>query len=466
MDGLEEKIFGKSKKELEKSIKETVALTSKTQVEFEKSQKAIMDSMQFDDTSKMLIEYYDKKQGNSDIQAELAANFATGGMEKLQEREQERNLKNLDLPEGVDEKTKQEALEKLQKEGKTEELTEEELQSEIYKAIYEEVFAEYSKLMMQVKTKQIEEGSLTVGDKEGTKLVIYERYLTGIEMENHKLGGRRFSDDPRISKLREEFKKDFDEKQKQVDDVTREGIDDLKKLYDEKNEISEEIQYFTLNPHLATPEQMRALRERYKEISFEIREQDPSLEEYSKQVDQLEENQKFAEREGIGQNSSTDRDVAGMAMDSVGQSGIEEPSYDKSDDELADTKDNIEDIKELENNEEELQEARKKEFIKRYNEAKEKGDIAEMNMLILQYRNDLDVERIIADDTDRINREVENEEYEYTDYIGGLDAINNDDEIIDAMDKRADETLEKDKDRDEQSREDEGIARTRNNNSY
>lgn len=464
MNGLEEKIFGKSKKELEDSVIQTLALTSKTQAEFEKSQQAIMDTMQFDDTSKMLIEYYDKKQVNTDIQSELAATFAIGGMEKLQEREQERNLKNLDLPEGVDEKTKQEALEKLKKEGKTEELTEEELQSEIYKAIYEEVFTEYSKLMMQVKTKQIEEGSLTVGDKEGTSLVIYERYLTGIEMANHKLGGGRFSDDPRISELRKEFKKEFNEKQKQVDSVTREGIDDLKRLYDEKKEIAEEIQYFTLNPHLATPEQMSALRERYKKVSFEIREQDPSLEEYSRQVDQLKENQRFAEREGVDENSSTDRDVAGMAMDSVGQSTIDESSYDKSDDvDIADTKDNIEDIKKLEQSEEDLQEERKKEFIRRYNDAKEKGDIAEMNMLILQYRNDLDVERLIGDETDRSNLEVANDEYEYTDYIGGLDAINNDDEIIDAMDKRADETLETD--RDEQSREDEGIARTRNSNN-
>ncbi|MDO4282412.1 MAG: hypothetical protein Q4D02_02145 [Clostridia bacterium] len=463
MEGLEEKIFGKSKKDLEMAVQETIALTSKTQREFEKSQQAIKDSMEFDDTNKMLIEYYDKKTGNSDIQSELAATFVEGGMEKLQEREQERNLEALNLPEGVDEKTKQEALEKLKKEGRTEELTDEELQSEIYKAIYEEVFQEYSQLMMQVKTKQIADGSLTVGDKEGTKLVIYERYLTGIEMANHKMGGERFSNDPRISELRSEFKKEFDEKQKQVDDVTREGIDELKQLYDEKNEIAEDIQYFTLNPHLATPEQMMALRERYMQVSFEIREQDPSLEEYSRQIDGLEENQRFAEREGI-RNSSTDRDVAGMSMDSTGQGIMDEPSYDESEknNDIADTKDNIEDIKELEKNEEDLQEERKKEFIRRYNDAKQRGDVAEMDMLILQYRNDLDVDRLITDDTDRSNREVANDEYEYSDYIGGLDAVNNDDEIIDAMDKRADETLETD----EKSREDEGISRTRNSNGY
>lgn len=462
MDGLEERIFGKSKKELEASVRETVALTSKTQSNFEESQEAIM-SQQNDDINRILIEYYDKKQGDSDIQSEVAATFIESGMEKLQEREQDRALAGVDLPEGVDENTKREALEKLKREGKTKELTEEELQSEIYKAIYESVFQEYSKLMMQIKTRQIEEGSLTVGDKEGTQLVIYERYLNGIEMANHKIGGERFSDDPRISELRKEFKEEFDEKQKRVDDVTREGIDELKKLYDEKNEIANDMQFFTVNPHLVTPEQMKSLRERYKEVSFKIREQDPSLEEYSRQIDQMEENQKFAEREGI-ENSSTDRDVAGMSMDAVGQGTMDTPnSKDLESSTFANTKDNIDDVKEMEKNEEDLQEERKNEFIKRYNAAKEKGDIAEMNMLILQYRNDLDVDRLINDDTSRSNSEVANDEYEYTDYIGGLDAVNDDDGIIDAMDKRADETLEND--REEKNREDEGISRTRYGNN-
>lgn len=455
MEEFEGKIFGKEKKELQENMKEALNLTSKMKQEFEESKDLILAKRK-DDVDRMLIEYYDKKQGSYDIQKSLQETFVEGAMEKLQHREEDRALADLNLPDDVDENVKKQALERVKKDGKTEELTEEELKSELYKAIYEDVFEKYSILMDKVKDKQIEDGSLTVGDKEGTELIIYERYLVGVEMANHKIGGDRFSNDPRISELRKNFKERFDQKQKQVDDVTRESIDELKHLYNEKNEIAEQIQYYTINSHLVSPDKMDALREKYVTLSYEIREQEPTLEEYSRQIDELDKNRDFARREGIDENSSTDKDVASMSVDSVGDSMLTRSSADEiKSSTLADTKDNIEDIEKLEESEERSKEFKREEFIRRYNEAKEKGDISEMNMLILQYRNDLDVDRIIEEEREISDIEIE-EEYEYNDFIGGLNAINSDDEMIAQMNKRADEKLEEK----EQEHEDIGISRT------
>ena len=67
---IERKIFGKSKKELEEAVKDTVKLTSKTQETFYGATNDIL-MKDTDEISKMLIKYYDEKQGNSDLQSEL-----------------------------------------------------------------------------------------------------------------------------------------------------------------------------------------------------------------------------------------------------------------------------------------------------------------------------------------------------------------------------------------------------------
>lgn len=464
MEEFEEKIFGKEKKELQKGIREALNSTSKMKQEFDKSQGLLLAKGK-DDVDKMLIEYYDKKQGTYDIQKSLQENFVEGAMEKLQDREEKKALSKLNLPDDVDENVKKQALEKVKKDGKVETLTEEELQSELYKAIYEDVFEKYSILMDKIKDKQIKVGSLTVGDKEGTELIIYERYLVGIEMANHKIGGDRFSNDPKIAELRKSFKERFDNKQKQVDDVTRESIDELKHLYNQKNEIAEQIEYYTINSNLISQEKMDALREKYFTISYEIRKQKPTLEEYSRQIDEIEKNRDFAIREKIDENSSTDKDVASMSVDSVGESTLSRSNADEiKSSTFADTKDNIEDVEKLEENEEKNKDFKRKEFIRRYNEAKEKGDIYEMNMIIMKYRADLDIDRIIEEEKDEIEVKVEayEEEYEYNDFIGGLNAINNDDEMIDLMNKRVDENLEEK----EVGHEDIGISRTRFNGKF
>ncbi len=458
---IERKIFGKSKKELEEAVKDTVKLTSKTQETFYGATNDIL-MKDTDEISKMLIKYYDEKQGNSDLQSELIENFASGAMEKLQERENEEKLKEIDLPEGADETVKEEALKKLEEnEGK--ELTKDELQVEVYKAVYEKVFEEYSKLMMKLKDRQISEESLTIGDEEGTKLIIYERYLVDLEAKAEKIDSKDFDADPRISGIREEFKKDFDEKQKNVNTVTEENIDKLRELYEEKNDLSEQIQYFTLNPHLTTPSQMEALRKRYYDVAFEIRTQDPCLEEYKRQVEQVKENREFAKREGIDKNSSTDVDVAQMSQEEASNSLSDE---EKKVDKKQSTIDNIEQVEKLADDEEKNKKDREEEFLKRYKMAKEKGDTLAMNALILQYREDIDVERIIDDETSRENGEVVHDEYEYESNIAGLGEINTPEEI-EAAEKAADDTLEKnDKNIEEKEKEDTGIERTRTSGNW
>ncbi len=453
MDEFTDKIYGKQKRELEERILESVKKTEKEPVVAEQV-NAHMFTKEYDETNRLLIDYYNKHTGNLDIQEELNASLVAGSMEILQERERERKLKRLDLPEGVDEQTKEQALERLEKEGNVQELDEDKLQQEIYKAIYEQVYYEYSELMMDVKDAQIENGSLTVGDEEGTKLVIYERYLSQIELENHRHGGESFSKDERIAAAREKFKREFNQKQQLVDEVTTPNIERLQTLYQTKNELASEISYYNLNSHLVTSEKMQALREKYFQVSQEIRECDPSLEEYSRQIDQIRENQEFARAEGVGANSSTDRDVAGMAMDTIGTSYQDVEKNDSLQQNMADTTDNIEAIEDLEQEEERIKIDRRKEFIRRYQEAKEKNDKEEMALLIAQYQDDLDVDSIIAEEIDEREPEV----YEYNNLIGGLDAISTDDEIIDAMDKTADEALEQEK---EQERDrDQGIERT------
>ena len=431
MGSIGEKIFGREKVELEALIKEALDKTSNEDIQ-EVQKEAIKD--EFNDVNKMIINYYNEKQGNTDIQKELAQSFAVGGLEKLREREQEQALKDADLPEGIDEETKKRAMEKVKEEGKDKKLTKEELQSEIYKAIYEQVFEEYSNLMYSYKKQQIENRSLTVGDKEGTKLIIYERYLTKIENINHKIGGESFSQDERISKLREKFKKEFEENQKQVDENTGEDIEELRRLYERKKEIAQEIEYLTVNPQLATDNQLESLRKEYIAISFEIRSKDPSLKEYSDQIAEREKNEAFAEREGIT-TSSTDNlgDNPEMAEDSISKNTNENsPPVNKE--ERGDLTDNVEEVKKLEEEEKTLKESRKKDIIARINKAKEQGDIDEVNRLLSEYRLELEGDELIADVGDETISQAENKgEEEYMDYIAGLNAINSTDEMIEQV---------------------------------
>jgi len=74
MEEFEGKIFGKEKKELQENMKEALNLTSKMKQEFEESKDLILAKRK-DDVDRMLIEYYDKKQGSYDIQKSLQETF-------------------------------------------------------------------------------------------------------------------------------------------------------------------------------------------------------------------------------------------------------------------------------------------------------------------------------------------------------------------------------------------------------
>ena len=193
-----------------------------------------LETAEFERVNKILLDHYNK-ENKIDFQTQLKAIIGNDVIEKIKNREdieiEEENQideQARDI-EGVDEKTIEEAKKntKQEKEKNKDENKEFDLRAELMKQVYKEVYKKYSDTLYDLQRRQLGRDELTVGDKEGTELVLYENYLKRLERNYngyaniHNLDEKILSDNKDIM----EAKKDLARNIGRDEDLSKQRIE-------------------------------------------------------------------------------------------------------------------------------------------------------------------------------------------------------------------------------------------------
>lgn len=320
---------------------------------------------QFDKTNNLLLKYYNEKNQN-DFEKELKATLTVGAYKKIKKKldgvnkeEQEEQIRDISKEalagEQVDQDIEERAIKKVKEEIEAGE--EVDIKAEVMKAVYEEAFEKYATLLEKYKMAQLREESLTVGDKEGTELVLYEKYLLNLERSYSNYASKKglevksLFDDPQIKAKKEKLEYEMKKITRSNDMAVSDNLQRIKVLSDRRNYLAEEMSKLAQNRKNMSPEQFRQsmdyYQQQYFEVTIDIRAQDPTLEEYRAQIEQENENIEYSDRE-IGVRS--DNIIAGnyvekdeIGSDVLGEENIEE--IEEIDEEYAESsKDAVEDL--------------------------------------------------------------------------------------------------------------------------
>jgi hypothetical protein len=291
----------------------------------ETSEKSL-ETAEYEKVNNMLLEYYDKSnkfnfQENLKGQLKLMVNEKMlSKMENVDDLEVKEEREISEEVDGVDKKTLEEAsknVEEKEQENKDEKNNAEEfdLRAELMKQIYIEEFKKYANTLYKLKESQIERDELTVGDKEGTELVLHENYLKNIERNYMGYAKLRGLDEKTLSDNEEikDMKKDLNEKIGKAENESKEAINKkierVKDLTEKRQEIANKMNEISneglekTNPG-KYKELMDEYQKEYRMVTYEIREESPTLEEYTKQIEIEQENIEFADRYAITPDNS------------------------------------------------------------------------------------------------------------------------------------------------------------------
>lgn len=270
-----------------------------------------LETAEFERVNKILLDHYNK-ENKIDFQTQLKAIIGNDVIEKIKNREdieiEEENQideQARDI-EGVDEKTIEEAKKntKQEKEKNKDENKEFDLRAELMKQVYKEVYKKYSDTLYDLKRRQIGRDELTVGDKEGTELVLYENYLKRLERNYngyaniHNLDEKILSDNKDIM----EAKKDLARNIGRDEDLSKQRIEKnihaIDKLYEERKVIAEKIEELSRNEKY-DEDAMKEYQKEYRKLTYRIRDIQPSLEEYARQIEMEQKNIDLAKEYGL-----------------------------------------------------------------------------------------------------------------------------------------------------------------------
>ncbi len=266
---------------------------------------------------KAMLKNYTKKYG-VDIQQELRAYLTPVAMEKLKA-----SLEGKDIGEIKKEEQKELVKEKaeLSKEGialekpeekKLEEKVEQEkekgnevnIQAEAIKAIYNSILEEYYNLKENLQTGvngKIQTGSLSVGDKMGTKLVMYERYLQKLDTRYRGITGQNIVKDDDETREKETLFAGKDEhNESRSNKKFEKNVDDINRLLDERAEIEEKMAVVISKARMLSQDdfnsQINALQEEYLEVTARLHLMEPNIHELEQDIAMHESDEKFRDR--------------------------------------------------------------------------------------------------------------------------------------------------------------------------
>ena len=181
------------------------------------------------------------------------------------------------------------------------------------KQVYIEEFKKYAELLYKLKERQAYDRNLTIGDKQGTELVLFEKYLMNLEASykgyanSKNLTDKNLNDYKEIKEIKEKLAYDLGKKEEYIDNKVNVRMNIFKEIYQKRQEIAKKISEIADNKMLKNnPErfkkEMDYYQEEYRKITYEIRVLDPTLEEYQEMIRVEQENKDFAKRE-LGINS-------------------------------------------------------------------------------------------------------------------------------------------------------------------
>ena len=266
--------------------------------------------------SQAIIKAYNKRE-KGDIQSELRAYLEPTMLEKvkasldgqdidkIKENEQRELEKEISSVEGegisVDGNTKKEIKKSIEERENTKETQEVNLRAEVLKAMYKTTLEEYYRLKLNLQegyNGQLKTGDISVGDKQGTKLVLYEKYLRDID-QRYKGVAKSYiiGDDPDIKKFEEKLEKRTLYNEKNVIEKAQDNVEDIQRLYDERNDIAMRIAWLSENAGVMDPQkfdsQMDELQEEYVQASAKLHAISPSPAELKKSIEERGEDEKF-----------------------------------------------------------------------------------------------------------------------------------------------------------------------------
>lgn len=153
-----------------------------------------LENAEVDKINSILLDYYNKNIGydfQSSLKQQLKLMINEKVLSKLDstndlEKSREDKIREVGNEEKVDKDTLEEASKnidenKKDKEEQDNDSKEFDFKAELMKQVYIEEFKKYSELLYRLKEIQAYNRELTIGDKEGTQLVLYERYLMNLE---------------------------------------------------------------------------------------------------------------------------------------------------------------------------------------------------------------------------------------------------------------------------------------------
>ncbi len=281
----------------------------------------------YEDTAMQeIIASYNKKYG-VDIQQELRAYLEPTTMERIRSDIDGKNVDEMKKQEqkeisrtvsevsnagiGVDGATKDEIEKNVEKEQENQEkgeisTDEENLRALVYKAMYKAVLEDYYNLKLGIQERgpnnQLETGDISVGDRNGTKLVLYEKYLKNID-QNYK-GLTRTSvirDDEDIKKFEEGLAYRAGRNERAILKKNDDALDRVSELYQKRENIAEDIAYLSTRASTMSPEkfesQMDSLQKEYKEASARIYSISPNPLELQQSIEERAADERFRNKE-------------------------------------------------------------------------------------------------------------------------------------------------------------------------
>lgn len=363
-----------------------------------------------DNITKEILKSYNNRVG-TDFQTQLIGMLSPMVIEKLEKKlsadldlfndneiNKTQNELGMEMDPDKREELKKEMLEKGEEFNP---IREREIQKEIIKSTYEATLEEYNNLKEKLYTGvngQVKTGEFSVGEKMGTKLVVYENYMRKLDMQYKSMSGNYIvKEDKEIREKEEEYTLQANKNQEIVDKKVEKNnikINELNKRLDEKMD-----KIFDLSNHADeySPEEysskMEGLQESYMDDFAKLK----YLEQDKLNVfEQAKEKQKYEEFAKNSRNESYNEDKSKLIEGKVARKEDrskfeEEKNFEDTKANILNTSENVEEAKVVLSGNNEFKEELKtmvlpdEKIIKNYEKDLQKEDMEKENERNVSY---------------------------------------------------------------------------------
>ena len=282
-----------------------------------------LETAEYDKVNQLLLQHYNKKVGynfQDAVRQELKLMVNEKMLSKLEktddlDKAREEQANEIGNEENIDKDTLEKATKSMNEKNKENQKRTQEMdfRAELMKQVYIEEFKKYSNMLYKMKERQAYNRELTVGDKEGTELVLYEKYLITLQANYKGYAGLKKLDEKdlneveEIKKLKEKAGYDLGKTEEYIDSKVNKRLNNVKELYQKRQKIARKLSEITDDKILQQnptefKKQMDYYQEEYRKLTYEMRIQDPTLETYEQMIAMEQENKEFSQREN-GVNS-------------------------------------------------------------------------------------------------------------------------------------------------------------------